>query len=128
MKILKMFFGFLLMAVVLVSCKKDDGATPGVTGNWEGKFGELTETPTYHYSFFVKPDGTLVRLGANDLVEGLGEWQLNGTEFTGWYTMGSANYKFSLKGEYKEATGKITGSWGMGDNTVNGGQFYLNKK
>lgn len=117
----------MLMAMVFVSCKKDDVA-PVVTGRWEGKFGELTETPTYHYNFVVKPDGTLVRLGANDLVEGLGEWELEGTAFTGWYTMGNENYKFSMAGVYNAATGKINGTWGMGINTTNGGQFYLNKK
>lgn len=127
MKILSFFLAIIVMATVLVSCKKDK-PEPVITGKWEGKFGELTETPVYHYGFVVKPDGTLVRINPNGLVEGLGEWEASGTAFTGWYTMGSENYKFSLAGTYDEPAGKITGTWGMGDNTVNGGLFFLNKK
>ena len=127
MKIVSFFLAIVVMASVLISCKKDKPEAV-ITGKWEGKFGELTETPAYHYGFVVKPDGTLVRINPNGLVEGLGEWGAIGTAFTGWYTMGSENYKFSLAGTYDEPAGKITGTWGMGDNTENGGLFFLKMK
>jgi|GEM_PF-3444064 len=83
MKIVSFFLAIVVMASVLISCKKDKPEAV-ITGKWEGKFGELTETPAYHYGFVVKPDGTLVRINPNGLVEGLGEWGAIGTAFTGW--------------------------------------------
>ena len=96
-----------------------------ITGKWEGKYSEAGEAPGHHYGFIVKPGNSLERTDPIGLVQGTGEWELQGNEFRAWYNMGKERYRFSVHGNYCEASGKITGTWGTGTNNRNGGDFYL---
>lgn len=126
MKVLKMFFSILLIAIVFVSCKKDN--TPTINGTWVGKFGENNETPTYFYKFVIKSGGVLQRLDNNNQVVATGTWQLSGAEFKGNYIFSDDNYKFSLSGLYTDFNGEMIGTWGTGNNSTNGGKFNLKKQ
>lgn len=135
MKFLKFAIVALLMSAAFSSCKKDndnDFTPPSnktIEGKWVGKYGYDNDAPSIYYCLNVKSAGIIEELnssGASKCTSGT--WSLNGNQFSAKYQWKAPlNTIFSVVATYDPATGKLSGTWGWGDNTTGGGKWETNK-
>jgi hypothetical protein len=129
MKVLKTIMLALFATLTFMSCKKENNdppVPPTIEGRWEGLFGYGSQTPGSFFAFQIKPGGVLERINTDGTVTGTGTWSLSSTVFVGTYL--NVGDTYSVAATYNAATGSLTGSWGYGANTGDGGLFELSKK
>lgn len=125
-----LFVGCLSL-FALASCdKKNTDLQPAITieGNWSGKYSILSEPFSNHYAFAIKAGGVLELRDAAQQKTGEGTWTLNGTLFTGTYSLlppGSGVY--SVIATFDHSTSKLDGTWGIGAQEYGGGYWYMHK-
>jgi hypothetical protein len=134
MKLLKFSIVALLMSVAFFSCKKDSddiishNPAPGIQGNWVGKYGFGNETPGIYYRFSVQAGGLIDELNSSGVSKGGGTWTLNGTTFTAQYQWKAPmNTIYKVVATYNEAAHKLSGTWGYGNSSPNGGLWEQTK-
>lgn len=128
MKIVKQILLATLLAVSLVACKKDKVSANGIAGTWEGKWGDVGQTPANFIKFSINSNGTLTRLDQQGQTIATGTWSLNGIEFTGTYTHTSDGQTHKMAGLYTDFNGEITGTWGYSPSQADGGTLDLKKQ
>lgn len=120
----------LASAAIFSSCKKnsDNVNHHPLEGQWIGTYGFGNDVPAVYYSFDIKSDGTIDELNQYGNSKGGGTWSLNGNSFAATYQWKAPmNTVYSVVGTYDAAQGKITGTWGYGTNTTNGGLWEQTK-
>ena len=128
MKIVKQLLLATLLVVSLLACKKDKVSANGISGTWEGKWGDVGQTPTNFIKFSINSNGTLTRLNQQGQTIATGTWSLNGVEFTGTYTHTSDGQTHKMAGFYTDFNGEITGTWGYNPSQADGGTLDLKKQ
>ncbi|MFN8264833.1 MAG: hypothetical protein U0T11_02115 [Chitinophagaceae bacterium] len=126
----KLLSAFLLLSVVLVSCKKEKVTYP-IEGYWVGKYGSGTATPSSGYSMVVEPGGLVTVADGSSITSGskaAGTWTLTGNTFKATYTYGGGGSTFSITATFSN-DGKLTnGTWGPGTSTSGSGTWYMDRK
>ena len=120
-----------VLATVFFACKKDDVKTvvsPALSGVWEGKWGDVGQTPTNFIKFEFKSNGTMVRFNEQGQVIANGTWTVNGINFECTYTHASDGQVHRIAGLYTDFNGEITGTWGYSPSKANGGTVDLKKQ
>jgi hypothetical protein len=131
----KMLTVCLFATATLVSCKKNNDIAPQqqapvvktIEGSWVGKYGSGNGEPNEFFAFNIKPGGLLDVIDENNEVVGTGTWEMTENVFTGKYKYTGNFLGFSVAAKFNAETGKLTGSWGAGNNT-DSGEFYMDKK
>jgi hypothetical protein len=127
MKFFKSVALAVLLTTVLFSCKKDNDGPAAFTieGVWQGKLGNGSATPTGFIGLNIKAGGVLERTTSAGSVSATGNWQLNGTAFTGTYTFPASATVVNISGTLDKDTKKITGNWSNNGNEE--GTWYVTK-
>ncbi len=130
MKIIKSIIVAALLATSLIACKKDKSVfNQSLVGIWEGKWGDVGQTPVNFIKFELKGNGTLTRLNQQGQVIANGNWKmLNSVEFECTYTHSSNGEKHNIGGLYTDFNGEIIGTWGYNNSKANGGTIELLKQ
>jgi hypothetical protein len=132
MKFLKFAIVALLLSTAFFSCSKnkDDDFKPSngntsIEGKYVGKYGYGNEEPSISYILNVKAGGIFEELNTSGVSKCVsGNWSLNGNVFTAKYQWKAPlNSIFSVVATFDPSTGKLTGTWGYGDNATNGGKW-----
>jgi len=103
------------------------------TGIWTGKYGTGTNAQTFDYRMVFFADGK------SRVIDGLvastdganaaaGTWSLSGSTVAGSYAYPPGTNAYSTTGTINSALTTLTGTWGSGTNTVNGGTYALTKE
>jgi len=128
---MKKMIMMLLLTTTMFACKKDE-ATPApansIAGVWEGKWGDIGQTPQNFIKFEFKSNGTMTRLNEQGEIIATGNWVVNGVEFECTYTHTSDGQAHKIGGLYTDFDGEITGTWGYSPSKANGGTVDLKKK
>jgi hypothetical protein len=132
MKFLKFAVVALLLSTAIFSCSKDkddDFKAPAgntsIEGKYVGKYGYGNEEPSISYILNVKPGGIIEELNTSGVSKCVsGNWNLTGNTFKAKYQWKAPlNSIFSIAATFDPSTGKLTGTWGYGDNATNGGKW-----
>jgi hypothetical protein len=135
MKFLKFSIVAFFASVVLFSCSKNSDdvthnePTPGIQGDWIGKYGFGNETPAVYFRFKIQAGGVIDELNSSGNSKGGGTWSLAGTSFTAHYQWKAPlNTIYTVAATYNEATHKLTGTWGYDNSATNGGLWEQTKQ
>lgn len=132
MKSVRIFAVLFLLAFIGFACSKDnktpENGAGSVIGIWEGKWGDIGQSPTNFIRFEFKSGGQLVRLNEQNQVIANGNWKLQGIELQATYTHTSDGQKHSITGLYTDFNGEFTGTWGYGNSKADGGTLDMKKK
>ena len=127
---MKRVFMIALLTAVFFACKKDDiktVSTPTLSGIWEGKWGDVGESPTNFIKFEFKANGTMARFNEQGQVIASGTWTVSGINFECTYTHASDGQVHKIAGLYTDFNGG-NGPWGYGSSKANGGTIDLKKQ
>ena len=101
-------------------------ASPSIAGTWTGTYGNGESSDQSYYSFLLNADGTMSVLAQNGSVLAKGNYSFKGNELSGTYTYtNSGSFSFTAG---MDANGKLTGTWGSGNNVRGGGRWIMVKK
>ncbi len=120
--------------VTISSCKKDDPepVAPTIDGFWVGKYGNgSTAYPTNGYAALFRSNGTVRVFDGADTTKALkaeGTYTVTGADVKATYTYTPGGSKFSFAATVDGKFTFLEGTWGSGDNTTNGGRWFMNKK
>jgi hypothetical protein len=119
----------LITGISFASCKKEKtSANKTIEGIWQGKWGDVGQTPVNFIKFEIKPGGEMKRLNEQGQVIANGTWILNGVHFECTYTHTSDGQVHKIGGLYTDFDGVITGTWGYSPSKSNGGTIDLDKQ
>jgi len=129
MKFNKLLIATLFASAILVACRKDNKSNAALEGSWTGRYGFENEGLSEFYSFRIKPDGVLEEYGEAGMKIGTGRWTLENNIFSGYTisTLGSEN-KYSVIAAFDASGGKLSGNWGFGESTTDGGTWEMQKQ
>lgn len=128
MNIMKSIIVAVLLVTTIVSCKKDNTSSSSFAGIYQGKWGDVNQTPTGFIKFDFKSNGTLTRLNEQGQIIANGTWQLSGINFECTYTHTSNGQVHKIAGLYTDFDGAIMGTWGYSPSKTNGGTIELEKQ
>ena len=132
-----MMAAMLAFTVVLGGCgDSNDPDSDPIVGTWVGTYGNGGTTTTgsdFKLTFFA--NGTMQAidgLGPFDAsTDAVGTWEREGNVVTGTYEY-PGPFPFSFTGTLSATTGAVgstlTGTWGSGTSTTNGGGFVVTKQ
>jgi hypothetical protein len=120
-----------LLILGLASCHKNkDNENTGVPleGVWAGKYSFLSDPYNNYYSFKIAAGGTFDVLDSTQQKIGEGTWMFNGVPLTGTYTLLPPNTgTFSFIATFDKQAGKLSGTWGTGQQEYGGGYWFMNR-
>lgn len=120
-----------LLVTAFLACKKDNTEpkdSASLAGIWEGKWGDVGQTPGNFIKFEFKSNGTVNRLDEQGVIIATGTWTVSGVNFECTYTHNSNGQVHKIAGLYTDFDGAITGTWGYSPSKANGGTVDLQKK
>jgi hypothetical protein len=127
-KIMLLSCVFLL---TMASCSKDKDTKSNevpLEGLWVGKYSFLSEPYNQFYSFKFNAAGALEVWDNAQQKIGEGTWAFNGVPLTGTYTLLPPNTgTFSFIATFDNQAGKLTGTWGTGQQEYGGGYWFMNR-
>jgi hypothetical protein len=99
-----------------------------MAGNWVGKYGNGSASPSFYYAFVIKSNGTLEEINQLGVKIGEGIWTISGNKFVATlHYLANPSGGFSVDATLNEGKNNLTGTWGYGNNVSDGGSFYMNK-
>jgi hypothetical protein len=130
MKVVNIMMALLLTAFAFTACKKEKDQVNGhsITGVWQGKWGDVGQTPQNFIKFEFKSNGELVRFNDQGQVIANGTWSVNGVQFECTYTHTADAQVHKIGGLYTDFEGKIVGTWGYAPSKADGGTIEMQKQ
>jgi hypothetical protein len=132
-KFIFLIWAALSSSILLSSCKKENPPAPpaSITGFWKGKFGfGPTTYPDQRYAFLFRSDGTVRVFDNTDTSNAAiaeGTYAVNSSIVTTTYTYLNTTSQYSTKSFIYPQFTFMEGTWGVGQDEVNGGKFFVNK-
>ncbi len=107
----------------LIKQIKTAAANPFI-GVWNGTFGTGQNNTPNFYSFRLNADGNLELLDINGNATAKGTYKIVNNQISGFY-ISANNVVVSFAGSI--SNNQLSGTWGNGTNTDNGGKWLMNK-
>lgn len=123
----------VLFSGSLLSCSKhqnenDFDPSDAFYETYTGVLGAGVETPENYLQLKLEDHGSLLTINANKALPGLGNWEVEGNNFSGSFRYNADNVKITLAGSLDDKENIITGTWGYGENKTGGGSFVVVKE